>query len=136
MLSLYDGYCATANAASSTATKTSASDGLVETGRASNAALAGGETVAATGLVESGVAPSPDADTAGLSRSDTIALAASLGVGIPSILIAVMTLCVMIKKRNNAQISGQSLMTSSLGVSAAPNQPKSEQQGGVSGIMR
>ncbi|KAK0740009.1 hypothetical protein B0T18DRAFT_312061, partial [Schizothecium vesticola] len=103
MLELYDGYCATANVmpasvtkgAAGGATATKATGGSGTTGTNPGAG-AGGE-----GAKETAPASSEEGkkDKEGLSQSDIVALAASLGVGIPSLLIALVTLCVQLRKR-------------------------------------
>lgn len=107
MFELYDGYCATANvmpssgtkgaAAGATATKIGAGSGTTGT---DPGAGSGGE-----GVKETAPASSEEGkkDKEGLSQSDIVALAASLGVGIPSLLIALGTLCVQLRKRKRAK---------------------------------
>ena len=101
MLELYDGYCATANVMPASATKgaTKATGGSGTTGTNPGAG-AGGE-----GAKETAPASSEEGkkDKEGLSQSDIVALAASLGVGIPSLLIALITLCVQLRKRKRAK---------------------------------
>ncbi|KAF6810870.1 hypothetical protein CSOJ01_06085 [Colletotrichum sojae] len=112
MLNLYDSYCATANEAFDQpskvpATATPAGGGSSPTntndakvpsdGQATRTAASGASgTSAADAQQSSGAAAG---DSGGLSRSDIVALAASLGVGIPSLLIAGLTLYFQIKKK-------------------------------------
>jgi hypothetical protein len=107
MLELYDGYCATANVmpasvtkgAAGGATATKATGGSGTTGTNPGAGSGGeGAKETAPALSEEG-----KKDKEGLSQSDIIALAASLGVGIPSLLIALITLCVQLRKRKRAK---------------------------------
>lgn len=109
MFELYDGYCATANVMPVSGTKGAAAGGATAT-KASGAgsgttgtnpgAGAGGE-----GAKETAPASEEEGkkDKEGLSQSDIVALAASLGVGIPSLLIALGTLCVQLRKRKRAK---------------------------------
>jgi hypothetical protein len=110
MLSLYDGYCATANVAvaevpaMTTATNapkiTTASTSAGRTGPVT----AAGSTQTTSPPSSTTTTPPPaEGDKGGLSQSDIVALAASLGVGIPSLLIAGLTLCVMLRKRRRAR---------------------------------
>ncbi|KAK3061335.1 hypothetical protein LTS18_006484 [Coniosporium uncinatum] len=113
MLGLYEGYCATANAAveaSTTAVPASKSTtAILESDvatslRASPSSAPTSPARAATAsssTIPTSTAGNKDAadDGDGLSRSDVVALAASLGVGIPSLLVAFATLWVMLKKR-------------------------------------
>ncbi|KAK1829307.1 hypothetical protein QBC39DRAFT_237522, partial [Podospora conica] len=96
MLQLYDGYCATANVMPASVTKgvvtgTKAGPGITGTG---------GEGVKETAPASSEEGGKKDKE--GLSQSDVVALAASLGVGIPSLLIALVTLCVQLRKKKRA----------------------------------
>ena len=111
MLGLWEGYCATATvelegtkttAVSSRSRVTSSS--LRVTGSADPAAVAETETASST-------PPAADRDDGGLQRSDIVALAASLGVGIPSLLIALITLCVQIRKRRRIAAETQAAAT-------------------------
>jgi hypothetical protein len=106
ILGLYDGYCATANAAVATTTesssKVSSSVGSsIETGvRAapSTSSVDSGSASASTSTVSSAPeAKSPEAEQ-GLSKSNIIALATGLGIGIPSLLVAVIALVYQLKK--------------------------------------
>lgn len=118
MLNLYDGYCATANvlavevpatttppAVTTTATTapgttpTSTGNGRTSPGAVSN----GGTSTQASVLPGSTSTQSTEVGKGGLSQSDIVALAASLGVGIPSLLVAGATLCVMLRKRKRAR---------------------------------
>jgi len=118
MMGLYDDYCKTARAeagtnenaprpnddeakgAETTTTEETASkptDGSTDSPRRTSS---NGAESTATGEESQGSSKSND----GLSRSDIVALAASLGVGIPSLLIAALTLYFQIrKKRRNAE---------------------------------
>ncbi|KAM0500196.1 hypothetical protein ACHAQF_000534 [Verticillium nonalfalfae] len=115
MLGIYEGYCATAleagegTAAATTTTATmTTSKAKTTTGGATVAADAtrsaptsggAGETSAAEeDTTENGGASESETD-GGLSKSDIVALAASLGVGIPSLIVALVTLCIQMKKR-------------------------------------
>ncbi|KAG7129823.1 hypothetical protein HYQ45_011192 [Verticillium longisporum] len=111
MLGIYEGYCATALEAgegTAVATTTTTSRARTTTGGATVAADAtrsaptsGGaeETSAAENdTTENGGASEGETD-GGLSKSDIVALAASLGVGIPSLIVALVTLCIQMKKR-------------------------------------
>jgi len=105
MLDLYNNYCATANVAVKTTDftpgpTTSPSDNTADTQttdtskptRATQTGSPGsGSTAPPTSI--------PNEEKNGLSQSDIVALAASLGVGIPSLLIAVITLVVQLRKR-------------------------------------
>ncbi|ORY58136.1 uncharacterized protein BCR38DRAFT_448178 [Pseudomassariella vexata] len=91
MLGVYDAYCATANVG--TATTTGGIAGKTTTAGASR-----------TGQADATSTSDPQAEgrDGGLSKSDIVALAASLGVGIPSLLIAAITLWVQMRKRRRA----------------------------------
>ncbi|KAM7189093.1 hypothetical protein V8F20_010301 [Naviculisporaceae sp. PSN 640] len=126
MLSLYDGYCATANVAVPTTTRIRPA--ATKTPGATTADSPPPDPGAGAGSVTGGApietnppspsdtsASAPDGDKkSGLSQSDIVALAASLGVGIPSLLIAAITLCVQLKKRKRRQQAdeGRSLVGS------------------------
>lgn len=119
MLSIYDSYCTTAMAAANEAEPT---DDASNTDNANGASPSAQKTTApqtgtggqgaaqtsgagseaqATGGADGNQDGKDDPATAkdGLSRSDIVALAASLGVGIPSLLIAALTLWIQMKKR-------------------------------------
>ncbi|CRK12984.1 hypothetical protein BN1708_010686, partial [Verticillium longisporum] len=112
MLGIYEGYCATAleagegTAAATTTTTTSrartATGGATVAADATRSARTSGgaeETLAAENdTTENGGASEGETD-GGLSKSDIVALAASLGVGIPSLIVALVTLCIQMKKR-------------------------------------
>ncbi|WQF82529.1 hypothetical protein CDEST_07543 [Colletotrichum destructivum] len=113
MLNLYDSYCATANAAvDGTPATTTTADGKASSPTASSVAKSptDGRPAQTSGSGTSGTSAADTQQTtaaaggdSGLSRSDIVALAASLGVGIPSMLIAALTLYFQIrKKRRNA----------------------------------
>jgi hypothetical protein len=109
MLGLYDDYCATANVEQATnASPSTTAGGTESTGTAVPTTT--GPSTGQTGTVarpsatsttspagQTGSAAAEESD--GLAKSDIIALAASLGVGIPSLLIAALTLYVQIRKR-------------------------------------
>ena len=112
-ISLYDNYCATANVAVSTTSDTSLPSRTASSAVASTASSttslhrttqtsssgqgAAGSTNAADSAPDnSDVANEKD----GLSRSDLIAIGVGLGVGIPSLIIAIATFCLMRKKGN------------------------------------
>ncbi|KAK0730218.1 hypothetical protein B0H67DRAFT_470066, partial [Lasiosphaeris hirsuta] len=107
MLAIYDGYCATANVAQSTtsfktpakttATATAGAGSGSETNPGAAANPDGAATATGAGATST-VTGTPEAK-GGLSQSDIVALAASLGVGIPSLAIAAITLCVQLRKR-------------------------------------
>ncbi|KAK4182666.1 hypothetical protein QBC35DRAFT_509529 [Podospora australis] len=118
MLSIYDGYCATANVAptstsrksltvaakTTTTTAPGPTAGVVDNenanapnpGATSNTGPATETGGAASGSTTDGKGTE---EKQGLSQSDIVALAASLGVGIPSLLIAGITLCIQLRKR-------------------------------------
>jgi hypothetical protein len=111
MLAIYDGYCATANVAptttsfktpaKTTATATAAGAGSgSETNPGAATATGAGATSAVTGA--------PSEAKGGLTQSDIVALAASLGVGIPSLAIAAITLCVQLRKRRARVVAASS----------------------------
>ncbi|KAL3299284.1 hypothetical protein RB213_000357 [Colletotrichum asianum] len=103
MLDLYNSYCATANgqaanALDAPATLTSERTSLKTTASNGAGASSNGQATQTSRLGSSSTSsaeaqqPSAAAESGGLSRSDIVALAASLGVGIPSLLIAGLTL--------------------------------------------
>ena len=106
MLDLYNNYCATANVAVKTTDfvagpTTAPSDDTLDTQttdttnptRATQTGSPGSDPTAT-----SSATPNEEKKD-GLSQSDIVALAASLGVGIPSLLIAVITLVVQLRKK-------------------------------------
>ncbi len=102
MLSIYDGYCATANVAAATTTtpKTTRTPGA--TGAASDAGTATqtGPTSSATETSSGGA----ESNGGGLSQSTIVALAVGLGVGIPGITIAALiACCVMFRRKRKAR---------------------------------
>ncbi|KAH6679928.1 hypothetical protein F5X68DRAFT_277684 [Plectosphaerella plurivora] len=120
MLGIFDSYCSTAmvaaneaqptedagstdnaNAPNTPAKQTTAPQTATTGGQgASQTSGAGSEAQASDGATDGQTGQSdPAAAKDGLSRSDVIALAASLGVGIPSLLIAALTLWIQMKKR-------------------------------------
>lgn len=107
MFELYDGYCATANVMPASGTK-AAAGGATATKVGAGSGTTGTDPVAGAGgegAKETAPASSEEGkkDKEGLSQSDIVALAASLGVGIPSLLIALGTLCVQLRKRKRAK---------------------------------
>ncbi|OLN93296.1 hypothetical protein CCHL11_08357 [Colletotrichum chlorophyti] len=120
MLNLYDSYCATANipVANTAVATTAGGQGATTTGATAPKTLnnaqpsqtSGPKSGSGSGSESSGTS-SADAqntsaaaeDAGGLSRSDIVALAASLGVGIPSLLIAGLTLYFQIKKKKKKE---------------------------------
>ncbi|KAK1965615.1 hypothetical protein LY78DRAFT_91867 [Colletotrichum sublineola] len=114
MLNLYDSYCATANVAVVEAQATTTIEGSASSPTVANAAKSSniGQSAQTSGSIATGTASTSVQQTAaanedaGLSKSDIVALAASLGVGIPSLLIAALTLYFQVrKKRRIAAIS-------------------------------
>ncbi|WDK10646.1 hypothetical protein CGRA01v4_01925 [Colletotrichum graminicola] len=113
MLNLYDSYCATANVAVVEAQATTTVGGLASSPTVENAAKSSdvGTPTQTLGSIVSGTTSANTLQTSaagdtGLNKSDIVALAASLGVGIPSLLIAALTLYFQIrKKRRDAAIS-------------------------------
>ncbi|KAK2043358.1 hypothetical protein LZ31DRAFT_566602 [Colletotrichum somersetense] len=114
MLNLYDSYYATANVAVVEAQATTTIAGSASSPTVASAARSSdiGQPTLTSGSVISGTASAHAQQTAaaegdtGLSKSDIVALAASLGVGIPSLLIAALTLYFQIrKKRRDAAVS-------------------------------
>ena len=120
-INLYNNYCATANVAVSTTSDTSLPSRTASpvaasvaspttsphrtTQTSSSGEEAADSTNAAATAVKSEAAAAPnDSDVAdekdGLSRSDLIAIGVGLGVGIPSLIIAIATFCLMRKKGN------------------------------------
>ncbi|KAF2117243.1 hypothetical protein BDV96DRAFT_644669 [Lophiotrema nucula] len=112
MLGLYGGYCATANVGFSTsaptsrdATKTTSAEELAETTgevfgtKASATASSASRTSTPTSTSTATSTPEAKEDE-GLSKSDIIALATGLGVGIPSLIIAVVALVIQLRKRS------------------------------------
>jgi hypothetical protein len=115
MLSIYDGYCkeamvepSKAKSASATATAVSkvaettadnVSSGLAAQTGTSPTATTAAATVNPTSSANPTSSTEPKPEANGLSKSDLLALATSLGIGIPSLAIAGITLCVMLKKR-------------------------------------
>lgn len=100
MLTFYNGYCATADI-TTTSGAWSQSGGAIQSSSSRAAPLtpvSTGSSTANPGAVK------PENDES-LSKSDVIALAASLGVGIPGLLIAMVTLCVQLRKRRADKIT-------------------------------
>ncbi|KAM0285801.1 hypothetical protein ACHAQH_001263 [Verticillium albo-atrum] len=114
MLGVYDGYCATAleggtgtTAAKTTTERTTKTAGTTDATRTAptsgGATETGGDAAEETSASENGSTTDGgnegNKSDGGLSKSDIVALAASLGVGIPSLIIALVTLCIQMKKR-------------------------------------
>ncbi|KAE9576542.1 hypothetical protein CGMCC3_g7559 [Colletotrichum fructicola] len=115
MLDLYKSYCATANgqaanALDAPATLTSERTSLKTTASNGAGASSNRQATQTSRLGSSSTSsaeaqqPSAAAESGGLSRSDIVALAASLGVGIPSLLIAGLTLYFQIKKKRRKAV--------------------------------
>ncbi|CAO2648157.1 Nn.00g090790.m01.CDS01 [Neocucurbitaria sp. VM-36] len=107
MLELYGGYCATANVETEDAPKstpavtTTAGGTLMETGTGLREGLGGTPTetdVFSTKITESGGESDEDE---GLSKSDIIALATGLGVGVPSLVVGVLALWFQLRKKRD-----------------------------------
>ncbi|KAM7208331.1 hypothetical protein V8F20_001309 [Naviculisporaceae sp. PSN 640] len=107
MLQIYGDYCATANVAVSTpgfswgSTATPTEDAASSTPTETNPTRATktGSPGAASTSKTTATTNSDGEKKEGLSQSDIVALAASLGVGIPSLLVAIITLVVQMRKR-------------------------------------
>ncbi len=108
-IDLYDGYCTTANLAvqttasevspvtSSKNTQLAQSTSKTISSSANGAqATVSGEETTETSIPET---PSTASKKKGLSQSDVIALAVGLGVGLPSLLLALATFCLQRKKK-------------------------------------
>ena len=111
MLELYGGYCATANVETGNAPKstyavtTTAGETLIETGTRLREEISGtpAETdVSSTKTTEVGGEAN---ENEGLSKSDIIALATGLGVGIPSLVVGVLALWFQLRKKREKQQS-------------------------------
>jgi hypothetical protein len=107
MLNLYGGYCATANVeVSSEPAQTVVTTTQPTQTLSSKAATKGIETTsptAADDTSESTTAPAEDKEDEGLSKSDIIAMATGLGVGIPSLVIGALALWFQLRRRRNAE---------------------------------
>ncbi|KAK4221184.1 hypothetical protein QBC38DRAFT_141800 [Podospora fimiseda] len=110
MLNMYNGYCATANVAPTTTTRPPYTGATIPPQATTPAAGSGPKTSLPTETDVSGAAatPPPSSEKSteeeskdGLSKSDIVALAASLGVGIPSLAIAGITLWIQLRKKKN-----------------------------------
>lgn len=113
MLGLYDSYCATANAAIVTtvpATITDASSSAPSGTSKGQGNTGAPKTETGTETTSATTAPSSDKAGGGLSQSDIVALGASLGVGIPSLLIALLTLWVQLRKRKQKAEKSESMV--------------------------
>ena len=112
MLSFYNGYCATATLETSTSQPATGPETTTGSATASEGAIVSptAQTTSAEPASTSATSPSAGPETnapkedEGLSKSDIVALAASLGVGIPGLLIAIITLCIQLKKRNHNRV--------------------------------
>ncbi|KAK4159920.1 hypothetical protein QBC43DRAFT_221042 [Cladorrhinum sp. PSN259] len=101
MLGIYNNYCATANVAP---TSTSRKPLTVTTNTPAAQQTTGTVTTPADKGAE---------EKDGLSKSDIVALAASLGVGIPSLAIAGLTLWIQLRKRKEKE--GEAALTAASG---------------------
>ncbi|KAJ4993986.1 hypothetical protein SVAN01_00463 [Stagonosporopsis vannaccii] len=107
MLSMYDGYCQTANVETSTsvpATTTTEDDlGRTETGEATTAtsanSLLAATSASATSTPTHGAAGAEQEEDTGLSKSDIIALATGLGIGIPSLIVGAVALYMQLRRK-------------------------------------
>jgi hypothetical protein len=113
MLGMYDSYCATANAAIETtvpATITEASSSAPTGASKAQGNTGVPKTQTETGSTSATTAPSSGTAGEGLSQSDIVALAASLGIGIPSLLIALLTLWVQLRKKKQKAAKSESMV--------------------------
>ncbi|KAH7020704.1 uncharacterized protein B0I36DRAFT_392793 [Microdochium trichocladiopsis] len=122
MLGIYDAYCSTANVEQEvvswtpTATATGAGAGGANGGSATTAAVTGTRPTNTAASATSNPSTGETGNNgngdkgSGLSQSDIVALAASLGVGIPSLLIAGITLCVQLRKKKRRAGERESAM--------------------------
>ncbi|KAI6365276.1 hypothetical protein MCOR25_005406 [Pyricularia grisea] len=116
MMDMYKAYCATANVgptpnAAANApnpagvTGKAASSGTLQTGASggsrTGAGLPAETSDSGAGQQQGGGTGGDSASKGGLSQSDIIALAASLGVGVPSLMIAAATLWLQMKKKKS-----------------------------------
>ena len=107
MLGLYDGYCQTANVAtpSSVPALTTAGGGRSSTDATLQATTqsAGSEpaktSASATEASTQGTPEVEEKEDEGLSKSDIIALATGLGVGIPSLVVGAVALFIQLRSR-------------------------------------
>ena len=107
MLGLYDGYCQTANVAtpSSVSALTTAGGGRSSTDATLQATTqsAGSEpaktSASATEASTQGTPEVEEKEDEGLSKSDIIALATGLGVGIPSLVVGAAALFIQLRSR-------------------------------------
>ena len=114
MVDLYNAYCTTANVAPATtplAQPTGAGNNPTNTGTSPGQTANAG---AASQTAPPGSTPTGAAATekSGLSQSDIVALAASLGVGIPSIAIAGTTLWLQLRRKKRAKAKEAAAMPS------------------------
>lgn len=106
MLSLYEGYCQTANvevsiSAPSTTTTEDDSKGT-GTGTATSARSVNSlpaETSASSTATSTQGASEAEQEDEGLSKSDVIALATGLGIGIPSLLVGAVALFIQLRRK-------------------------------------
>ena len=121
---LYDGYCATANVEVPTSTAAVITSKM-DTGVLGNPTSPPTNTAIQTGTVDNPTpipntqpeSTSPSTTTSasteeknGLSQSDVIALAVGLGVGVPSLLLALATFLGMRRKKENRRVAAQEAM--------------------------
>ena len=135
MLGIYDGYCATANAGAAAATTTNNPPAAATTTGAGATANPGAASNPGSGIGASQTGSSGSFATAGagaadsskkdnkdgLSQSDVVALAASLGVGIPSLLVALITLLVQLRRRKRARGEAAAATTAAAAASSHSN---------------
>ncbi|KAL8790721.1 MAG: hypothetical protein Q9195_006199 [Heterodermia aff. obscurata] len=106
-IDLYNDYCATANVAVAVETTSDTTSPAVAASSSTTTASPRRtiQTTTASSSGQGAAAPTSSSDLpdgkGALSRSDVIALGVGLGVGIPSLMIAVATFCLMRKKGNN-----------------------------------
>jgi hypothetical protein len=103
-ISLYDGYCATANVAAQTTVQdtskssiTSISVTSLKTSPANTVVGEQAQTTSVTTTQDSGTASS---EKKGLSQSDVIAIGVGLGVGVPSLVLGIATFCLARRKKD------------------------------------
>ncbi|KAF2633884.1 hypothetical protein BU25DRAFT_465098 [Macroventuria anomochaeta] len=111
MLGLYDGYCQTANVeiASSVPATTTIDGAEASKGVAASVSTRSTETVparasaSATAISTQGLTEADKKEDEGLSKSDVIALATGLGVGIPSLLVGAWALYLQLLRRRSSR---------------------------------
>ncbi|KAI0133945.1 hypothetical protein BJ170DRAFT_716206 [Xylariales sp. AK1849] len=115
MLGMYGSYYSTANAAAETKDDTPAATTATGASHSVSSGTTQGQGITLPSKTgESATSNSTsDAEFAskagGLSQSDMVALAASLGVGIPSMLMAAVTLWVQLRKKKNRAAKSESM---------------------------